>query len=102
MFKKKTLHLALICAALVSSTFAWLPSARADDDVIAAPPSLSYLSVKTNISEYQQSAAADSPALAPKSKGGMFTDSQADLMRTLSKTIDVIPGGVALCLNLKY
>lgn len=35
-------------------------------------------------------------------KRPVFSDGQTKLMQDLSKTIDVIPGGVRLCLNIHY
>jgi hypothetical protein len=103
-FSIRTRRIALIACAVALATFARMPSARASsDDMNDNSRSLAYLSVQAPIPDPQESAATvDSPNQAPKAKGGMFSDSQATLMRDLSKTIDVIPGGVRLCLNIHY
>ena len=67
--------------------------------------SLAYLSVETALSDLQKQKDYFSTyaASAPyKKKNGVFSDSQAKLMQDLSKAIDVIPGGVKLCLNIHY
>jgi hypothetical protein len=65
-------------------------------------PDLSYLSVQTEISNPQPSAADfENPSQAPKQKGGTFSDSQAELMRTLARTIDVSSTSVRLCLRIR-
>lgn len=67
--------------------------------------SLSSLSVQLQESSQPEQSTmvlASAPSIAPKRNRSVFSDSQSQLMRDLSKTIDVIPGGVRLCLNIHY
>lgn len=95
---------ALIFAALCAASIATAPTAFADD----LGRSLASFSIQTRLTSTSGTADA-SPALnqvpsqAPqKGPASIFSDKQAKLMQDLSKAIDVIPGGVKLCLNIHY
>lgn len=88
-------------AAIASATFAQMPSAYADDFKQDAP-SLSYLSVRTDITNPQSGVVIQDPSQAPKQKGLVWSDKQAHLMQDLSRAIDVSGTSVRLCLNIHY
>jgi hypothetical protein len=100
----KAFFFAATCTALLPTVC----PVHADDLVQQGDPgerNLASLSVQTPMSSSSDVSPAlgQVPSQAPQQgPTSIFSDKQANLMRALSKTIDVIPGGVRLCLNIHY
>ena len=101
MLKYKILFIAVLAATLLVA----MPLAHSDDLNDGGSRNLAYLSVQAEFAPHSDASPAleQVPSQAPDlGRSSIFSDSQANLMRTLANAIDVIPGGVRLCLNIHY